>query len=141
MRSFVIAVFIAAFFMSPAEARHRHHRYIHYDYSRSDSQIVSHPSGCPGRAFCGCGVSVRVFGHPVRSLYLAANWFKYPRTSPAVGMVAVRNHHVMYIMAVDANGNATVYDPNSGGHRTRIHTRSLAGYRIVNPHGSHMASG
>jgi len=140
MRSFVIAVFIAAFFMSPAEAKHRHHHHkaIHYDYS--DSRIVSHPSGCPGRAFCGCGVSVRVFGRPIRSLYLAANWFRFPRTEPSAGMVAVRNHHVMYIIDYNGNGNATVYDPNSGGHQTRIHTRSLAGYKIVNPHGSHIAS-
>ena len=142
MRSFVIAVFVAAFFMSPAEARHhRHHRHIHYDYSRSNSQIVSHPSGCPSRAFCGCGVSVKVFGHPVRNLFLASNWFRFPRTAPSAGMVAVRNHHVMYIMALDGNGNATVYDPNSGGHQSRIHIRSLAGYRIVNPHGNRMASG
>ena len=142
MRSFVIAVFIAAFFMSPAEARHHrhHHRHIHYDYSRSDSRIVSHPAGCPGRAFCGCGVSVRVFGHPIRSLYLAANWLRFPRTQPGAGMVAVRSHHVMYIMDYSGNGIATVYDPNSGGHQTRIHTRNISRYRIVNPHGSHLAS-
>jgi hypothetical protein len=54
-------------------------------------------------------------------------------------MAAVRNHHVMIIRSVDANGNATVYDANSGGHQTRIHVRSLSGYRVVNPHGSHMA--
>jgi hypothetical protein len=33
------------------------------------------------------------------------------------------------------NGVWQVYDPNSGGHQTRIHARSLAGYTIVNPHG------
>ena len=99
------------------------------------AQIVSHPSGCPWRAFCGCGVSVRVFGHPVRNLYLASNWFRFPRANPGPGMVAVRNHHVMLIERLDANGNAVVYDPNSGGHQTRIHTRSLRGYHVVNPHG------
>ena len=77
----------------------------------------------------------KVFGRPIRNLFLASNWFKFPRANPAPGMVAVRHHHVMYIMAVDGNGNATVYDPNSGGHRTRIHTRSLAGYSIRNPNG------
>lgn len=104
-----------------------------------EGHIVSHPAGCPRVAFCGCGVSVRVFGHPVRSLFLASNWFRFPRASPGPGMVAVRNHHVMYIQSVDANGNAVVYDPNSGGHQTRIHTRSLSGYRVVNP-GSRIAA-
>src|SRR5688500_3899780 len=48
--------------------------------------IVSHPLGCPSRAFCGCGAAVRVFGAPIRSLWLAANWFKFPRAAPAAGM-------------------------------------------------------
>jgi hypothetical protein len=105
-------------------------------------QIVGHPSGCPYHAFCGCGVSVKVFGHPVRELYLAANWFRFPRAAPAPGMIAVRfgGHHVMYIIAYDGNGNATVYDPNSGGHQTRIHQRSLSGYSVRDPHGARMAS-
>lgn len=108
----------------------------HGSRSYDDGRIVGHPSGCPSSAFCGCGVSVRIFGHPVRNLYLASNWFKFPPATPGPGMVAVRNHHVMVIEAIDANGNAVVYDPNSGGHQTRIHTRSLAGYRVVNPHGA-----
>ena len=101
----------------------------------SGAEIVSHPHGCPRIAFCGCGVSVEIFGRPIRELFLARNWFKFPRARPAPGMVAVRRHHVMAIRAVDANGNAVVYDPNSGGHKTRIHQRSLAGYVIVNPRG------
>lgn len=97
--------------------------------------IVSHPSGCPSRAFCGCGAAVRVFGSPVRSLWLAANWFKFPRAAPAAGMVAVRNHHVFVLEADLGGGRWQVYDANSGGHATRIHARSIAGYQIVNPHG------
>ena len=99
------------------------------------AEIKPHPAGCPRIAFCGCGVSVEIFGRPIRELFLARNWFKFPRARPAPGMVAVRRHHVMAIRAVDANGNAIVYDPNSGGHKTRIHQRSLAGYVIVNPRG------
>ena len=114
---------------SHARVQRRHSR-----VSYSGGEIVGHPQGCPRSAFCGCGVSVKVFGHTVRNLFLASNWFKFPRAAPGPGMVAVRNHHVMYIVAYDGNGNATVYDPNSGGHQTRIHTRSLAGYAIVNPH-------
>jgi hypothetical protein len=97
------------------------------------SSLLVHPLGCPARAFCGCGASVRVFGRPVRSLWLAANWFKFPRTSPGPGMVAVRRHHV-FVLEQSLGGNTWLaYDANSGGHATRIHARSIAGYVIVNP--------
>lgn len=95
--------------------------------------IVAHPAGCPTRLFCGCGASVRVFGHSVRELWLAANWYKFPRTYPAPGAVAVRRHHVMVLEADLGGGVWQVYDANSGGHATRIHARSLAGYTIVQP--------
>ncbi len=153
MIRFTIALIALIAFSFPAQARHHHHYRRHsYHHRHVDGmpviawqqttrgQIVSHPSGCPSRAFCGCGVSVKVFGHPVRDLFLASNWFKFPHASPAPGMVAVRNHHVMYIQSVDANGNAVVYDPNSGGHQTRIHMRSLSGYSVRNPHGGRYAS-
>lgn len=104
--------------------------------SASDlSEIVAHPPGCPHRAFCGCGAAVRVFGSPVRSLWLAANWYRFPRSSPAPGTVAIRSggHHVM-VLEVDLGGGIwQVYDANSGGHATRIHARSIAGYTIVSP--------
>jgi hypothetical protein len=135
-----------------AEARHHHHHYNHHTYTRQieqswfnwfpqpaqqsyTTQIVNHPSGCPRSAFCGCGSSIRAFGRPIRNLYLAANWFKFPRTAPIPGAAAVRQHHVMILEADLGNGVWQVYDPNSGGHQTRIHARSLAGYTIVNPHG------
>lgn len=96
--------------------------------------IVGHPAGCPTRAFCGCGASVRVFGHPVRGLYLAANWLRFPRAAPAPGMVAARRGHVFVLeQQLDSNGTWMVYDANSGGHATRVHARSIAGYVIVNP--------
>lgn len=95
--------------------------------------IVAHPEGCPHTAFCGCGAAVRVFGHAVRELWLASNWFKFPRSSPAPGMVAVRSHHVFVLEADLGGGVWQVYDANSGGHATRIHARSIAGYTIVNP--------
>lgn len=96
--------------------------------------VVAHPAGCPSRAFCGCGASIEVFGRSIRELWLAANWFRFPRTSPAPGMVAVRRHHVFVIREVKGHGIVLAYDANSGGHRTRIHLRSLAGYTVVNPH-------
>lgn len=93
--------------------------------------IVDHPTGCPRRLFCACGVSMKIWGH---AKHMAAKaFFQYPRASPGSGMVAVRNHHVMYIMAYNGDNMATVYDPNSGGRQTRIHQRSLAGYSVRNP--------
>lgn len=106
--------------------------------------IVAHPAGCPRRLFCGCGVSVAVFGKPVRNLYLARNWLRFPRARAAPGMVAYRERrgggHVMLIRRVNGDGTALVYDPNSGGGKTRVHVRSLRGYAIVNPHASQVAA-
>lgn len=101
----------------------------------TSSEVVAHPSGCPRSAFCGCGAAVHVFGHSVRDLWLAANWFKFPRTAPAPGMAAVRRHHVMILEADLGGGIWSVYDANSGHHMTRVHARSISGYQIVNPHG------
>lgn len=97
------------------------------------ARVVSHPEGCPRRAFCGCGVAVKVFGRPIRELWLAANWFRYRTAEPAAGMVAVRHNHVFFILEVLGHGLVLAYDPNSGGHLTRIHVRSLAGFRVVDP--------
>jgi hypothetical protein len=98
-----------------------------------DQRILPHPAGCPARAFCGCGVSVRVFGHPVRDLFLARAWGRFPPTHLAPGTVAYRNHHVVYVEDVRSDGRAIVFDPNSGRHQTRIHARDLAGFRVVDP--------
>jgi hypothetical protein len=112
-----------------ADARPRH----------QDARIVAHPHGCPARLFCGCGVSVKVFGRPIRSLFLAANWRRFPPAAPGPGMVAWRRGHVFYIVRMVRRGVALAYDPNSGGHLTRVHRRSLAGFRVVDPRGSLMA--
>jgi len=101
---------------------------------RAQGTIVAHPAGCPATAFCGCGAAVRVFGAPIRALWLAANWFRFPRAAPAPGMVAVRRHHVMVLEADLGGGVWRVYDANSGRHLTRIHARSIAPYTIVDPH-------
>lgn len=99
-------------------------------------EVVAHPAGCPARAFCGCGAAIRVFGHSIRELWLAANWFKFPRAAPAPGMAAVRRHHV-FVLEVNLGGGVwQVFDANSGHHLTRVHARSIAGFVIVNPHGA-----
>jgi len=102
-------------------------------------RIVAHPSGCPRVAFCACGALKRLsqvwgvnFKNP-RSLWLAANWFRFPRTSPAPGTVAVRRHHVFVLEHHIGRSVWQVYDANSGRGRTRIHSRSIAGYVIVDP--------
>lgn len=100
------------------------------------AEIIAHPAGCPVRAFCGCGAAVRIFGHSIRNLWLAANWFRFPRAKPAPGMAAVRRHHVMVLEADLGGGVWQVFDANSGHHLTRIHARSISGYVIVDPGGA-----
>lgn len=131
LKCLILGLLVAALTVSAAEARPRHRNHS-VAYSGT---IVEHPPGCPSRAFCGCGVALRVFGRHVRSLWLAANWFKFPPAHPAPGMVAVRKHHVFLIQAVHGDGTVTAYDPNSGGRKTRVHVRSLAGFSVRNPHG------
>lgn len=134
----IVTAAIIALLATPAAARH-HQRHYRLSTATYSGQVVSHPEGCPHSAFCGCGTSVKVFGHPVRDLYLASNWLRFPRAEPAAGMVAVRNHHVFYIEQVLGEGMVMAWDPNSGGHQTRLHQRSLAGFRVVNPHGGRYA--
>lgn len=129
MKLLAFIAIIFSLFLSQAEARHRKH----HSGSYVSGHIVAHPSGCPSRAFCACGASVRVFGHPIRNLWLAANWFKFPRTMAGAGMVAVRRHHVFVLEEHISGTTWRVYDANSGRHQTRIHPRSIAGYTIVNP--------
>lgn len=104
-------------------------------YQARQATILPHPAGCPRRAFCGCGAAVEVFGRPMRSLWLAANWLRFPRTSPAPGMVAARRGHVFVIRQVLGGGRVLAYDANSGRGRTRLHVRSLAGFVVVDPSG------
>jgi hypothetical protein len=102
--------------------------------AESGSQAIGgRPTGCP-HSFCGCGASIRVFGRIVPELNLAANWLRFPRTSPAPGMVAARRGHVFVLERHVEGDTWMAYDANSGGHATRIHARSLRGYAVVNPH-------
>jgi len=97
------------------------------------------PAGCP-YSFCGCEASRYLFGAIRADLNLASNWIrKFPRTSPASGMAAVRNHHVMILMSQVDGINWLVHDGNSGGGFTREHVRSISGYIIVDPQGSRSA--
>jgi hypothetical protein len=97
--------------------------------------IGGRPAQCP-RAYCGCGASLHLFGRIIPALNLAANWFRFPRAAPAPRMVAVRRHHV-FVLEQHVGGSIwIVHDSNSGGRATRLHARSIAGYKIVNPSGA-----
>lgn len=102
--------------------------------STADATVIGgRPSGCPAR-YCGCATARKV-GLSGAKWNLAANYLTLPRTSCAPGMVAARRGHVFVIQSCHGNGTVTAWDPNSGGGKTRIHTRSLAGYAVVNPRG------
>jgi hypothetical protein len=118
------------------EQRLTSHRNAMAEVNDGRAQVVGgRPAGCP-RSFCGCGASIRVFGHIVPGLNLAANWLRFPRTAPAPGMVAARRGHV-FVLEQHVDGDTWMaYDANSGGHATRLHARSLRGYAVVNPRGA-----
>jgi len=96
--------------------------------------IGGRPAGCPHR-FCGCALSLHIFGKIIPKLNLAANWRHFPRAVPAAGMVAARRGHVFKLLAHVGGNTWRVWDANSGRGRIRIHNRSIAGYAIVNPRG------
>lgn len=118
-----------------AEAKHRHHRRVSPGLQRvmadgAGRVVGGRPAGCP-RRYCGCGASLHVFGRIIPSLNLAANWLRFPRAWPAAGMVAARRGHVFVLERHIIGSTWWVYDANSGRHRTRVHARSIAGFRIV----------
>ena len=119
-----------------ARVNHRHRQHyaaVESNLRKISTTYLSHPSGCPSRAFCGCG-AMRHLGLNDRSLWLAASWYKFPRAAPAPSTVAVRPHHV-FVLQSHVSGNMwLVADYNSGGHQSRLHVRSISGYTIVNPH-------
>lgn len=123
-------------------ARGFHKKTVSHRSGKRDGRsatIVPNHAGCPSRAFCGCSASIEVFGRNIRELWLAAAWFKFPPAAPAPGMVAVRKHHVFVIREVLSNGRVLAFDGNSGGHKTRIWIRSLAGFSVRNPRGGRYA--
>lgn len=104
----------------------------------SGSVVGSRPAGCP-RRYCGCALSIRKFGKQVSGLNLAANWRRFPRAAPAGGKVAVRSGHVFELLEHVEGSVWKVWDPNSGGGKTRVHHRSIAGYAVVDPAGVRVA--
>lgn len=101
--------------------------------------VVAHPSGCPKRLFCGCGAAKFVFGTPRRDLWAAKAWFRFPKSTPGYGKVAVSKGHVFVILRDLGNNKVLAYDANSGGGKTQIHTRSLKGYSVRDPGSTRLA--
>ncbi|MGN6590225.1 MAG: hypothetical protein ACTHKE_08040 [Sphingomicrobium sp.] len=122
------------------EGRAARHDAIALDANGNPTVVGGRPAGCPSE-FCGCEASLYVFGEIRRELNLASAWMrKFPRTQAAAGMAAVRNHHVMILMRHVDGRDWLVHDGNSGNRLTREHVRSIAGYVIVDPHGTRAAS-
>jgi len=135
MRMLLAAAMMLVLSFAPAEAHKRHHRHFSYVSASSGGVIGGRPAGCPYQ-FCGCSASLYIFGHIIPRLNLAANWLTFPRTTPAPGMAAARRHHVMVLVSQVRGDVWLVHDGNSGGHLTRLHERSIAGYVTVNPNAS-----
>ena len=135
------AVVVASLLFLPVQAlAHPHHHHYRTVYisgamaslASNDKILNGRPSGCP-HAFCGCEASLYRFGRIIPQLNLAANWHRFPRAVPAAGMAAVRSGHVM-ILQQHLDGSVWyAHDGNSGGHVTREHAVSIAGYTIVDP--------
>ena len=135
-----VAFSVAFLLLVPVQAEAHRHHYGHQRFlsmpslvanNQSDERTVGgRPSGCP-RAFCGCEASLFRFGRIIPHLNLATNWRRFPRAAPAPGMAAVRSGHIMILQQQVAGDIWYVHDGNSGGHVTREHPRSIAGYTIV----------
>jgi hypothetical protein len=112
---------------------------IAYPNGNDGAVVGGRPAGCP-RSYCGCEASRYVFGEMRPELNLASNWIrKFPRTSPASGMVAARSHHVMVLISHAGGNDWLVHDGNSGGGMTRDHVMSISRHVIVDPRGSRSA--
>lgn len=120
---------------SRAVATTAHPEPIRVTSDHAPAVIGGRPAGCPHR-FCGCALSLKLFGRIIPMLNLAANWMGFPHVTPAPGMVAARRGHVFQLLAHRGGSRWRVWDANSGHGRIRIHDRSIAGYAIVNPNSS-----
>jgi hypothetical protein len=135
--------------MRPCVGHHHNELKSRYNRSKSDGLVTTHhrprawvvgsrPSGCPHR-YCGCALSLKLFGRIIPRLNLAVNWLAFPRALPSGGMVAARHGHVFLLKEHISGSTWLAWDPNSGRGRIRLHARSIAGFRIVDPRGSRMA--
>lgn len=111
-------------------------------YGETGVTYLRHPPGCPARAFCACGAAVEIFGRAIRSLWPVRAWRAFPRDVPAPKNVAIltRGSHLFVLERHISGSDWLVRDYNSGGHRSRLHVRSIAGAIIVNPRAGRTAA-
>jgi hypothetical protein len=142
MRAFLAALCLCVV-ATAADARPHHHgQHHHYAHHRGHYRMaaggrslsapcqMARSMGGP----CGCFASELIFGHSIRNLWLAANWFGFPHTTPHVGAAAVHRHHVVIVARI--NGDGTFIGHDSWG-MTR---RRIAGWVFVDPHGGRYAA-
>lgn len=112
-------------------------------YGETGVTFLRHPPGCPTRAFCACGAAIDLFGRNIRALWQVRAWLGFPRDVAAPRNVAVfksRRISHLFILEHHVGGDQwMVRDYNSGGHRSRLHVRSIRGAVIVNPRASRHA--
>lgn len=77
---------------------------------------------------CGCFASEHFFGHSVRDLWLARNWFKFPRTSPAPGTAAIFGHGYHVAPVVGVEGDRVIVQDSWATHAVR-----MSGLTFVSP--------
>lgn len=91
-------------------------------YSTAPGVGGTRPSDCP-RAWCGCWLSKEVFGKNIRDLWVAKNWLKFRKTSPAPGTIAVMGRrgggHVGKVLSVNGS-TVTLISGNSTGRRVAV---------------------
>lgn len=151
MRAFAIIGAFFVFLVQPAEARHskysqylwkRHMHHVHHRHLSHHVRVytalrASLPAPCRVAASmggpCGCWAAYVLLGrleHVWRgiNLWLADDWLRFPRVSPAPGTAAVWPHrHVAPVVAVNGDGTVTVRD-SWATHRVRT-----AGLIFVQP--------
>lgn len=101
--------------------------------------IGSRPAGCPAR-FCGCALSLKLFGKIIPKFNLSTNWKALPATSAAPGMVAAKRGHVLQLVSHVRGNRWKVWTANSCGRRICIQERNItSAYTFHNPFASNVA--
>lgn len=92
------------------------------------------PVGCP-HSWCGCWLSLAIFGNNDPELWMARAWLQFPKSSPEPGSIAVlsrgRNRalgHVGVVVSVDPQGNPTI---KSGNHNNRVGVATYDKHRVL----------
>lgn len=104
---------------------------VTYHRSRAPGVGSGRPSGCPPRVWCGCWLSLEIFGENRRELWLAKNWLKFGKTVPRVGSIAVLGRrgggHVGVVVGFDGS------DPilKSGNHSNRVAVATYTRSRVI----------